>query len=84
MTISHDIARPALAEPEERNTMHDRRSTAVTPRRRRTRELSPITSARPLARPLHATIEDRVEVAVLGALGRLARRLGTAALSIAR
>lgn len=62
--------------------MHEPRTTTHGPRSpRRSRDTA---AARPLERPIHAPHEDRVEVAVLGALGRLARRLGDSVLSAAR
>lgn len=62
--------------------MHEPRPTTHGPRSpRRTHDVAAV---RPLDRPIHAPHEDRVEVAVLGALGRLARRLGDSALSAAR
>lgn len=82
MTFSHDIPRPGRADPEEHRTMHDRRTAPSPPRPRRTRETATLTPQS--VRFAQVAHEERVEVAVLGALGRLARRLGAAPLSIAR
>ena len=62
--------------------MHEPRPTTHGPRSpRRTRAA---VTLQPTDRPAPMPREDRVEVAVLGALGRLARRLGDSALSAAR